>query len=71
MEEVSSSEQLVRDNALKAILALYTQTFNEPDHDEYTITHAKKHVTKFLDPGTAKLRWMFVAGDRIIVWVQE
>ena len=66
-----SAEQIVRDNALKAILALYTQTFHEPDHDEYTIAHAKKHVTKFLDPGTATPRWMLVAGDRIIVWVQE
>jgi hypothetical protein len=66
-----SAEQIVRDNALKAILALYTQTFHEPDHDEYTIAHAKKHVTTFLDPGTATPRWMLVAGDRIIVWVQE
>lgn len=69
--EVSSSEQLVRDNALKAILALYTQTFGEPDHDAATIAHAKKHVTKFLHPGTATPLWMLVAGDRIVVWVQE
>jgi len=62
--------ELIEQNALRALLQIYKNTFEESDVPAEVIAEAKRHVHKMIDPGSETPKWLTFNGERRVLWVK-